>query len=304
MVAAVLGGWILVAVTGCMRPANPVEDAAESVSKASDAAEKKSAKKPADNAAEAVSKESDAAKNVPVDKNWGSLKLRFLYQGKPPKPTPLIGAERAKTLGIPIPVSQDLTVGAQGELSDVFVYLLPAKDQTVKIHTDYEKLIGKPVRLTAKDAVFSPHALTVWTKRPLELVNASGDAYAPMVNMHANSSIFVMIPSQASIRKVFPKNETLPAPVANAHANWMKAWLLVRDNPYMAVSAKDGTLTIENLPVGEWEFQLWHEKWGYLSQVDWNGKPTAWYRGRPTFTIKPGENDFGTVKVDPKVYER
>ena len=300
MVAAVLGGWILVAVTGCIPPANPVEDAAESVSKASDAAEKK----PADHAAEAVSKESDAAKKQPVDKDWGTLKLRFLYQGKPPEPTPLIGVERAKTLGIPLPLSQDLAVGAQGELANVFVYLLPAEDQTVKIHTDYDKLIGEPVRLTAKAGIFSPHALTVWTKRPLELVNASGDAYAPMVNMQANSSFHLMLPSQTSLRRILPKNETLPAPVANANANWMKAWLLVRDNPYMAVSSKDGTLTIKNLPVGEWEFQLWHEKWGYLSKVAWNGKSTAWYRGRPTFTIKPGENDFGTVKVDPKAFEK
>ena len=239
---------------------------------------------------------------IAVDKNWGDLTLRFTYAGKPPKP------KRAPTFGIelpfPAPLGDSLVVGACGELANVLVYLRPARDQAVKIHPDYAVLADKPVRLTIKGGMFRPHVLTVWNKRRLKIVNADPLQHTARITFFANDRINVLIPSKGSYFVQLSATEILPVFIhCNIHP-WMKACLLIRDNPYAAVSSKDGTLTIKNLPVGEWEFQLWHEKWGYLSQVEWNGKPTAWYRGRPTFTIKPGENDFGTVKVDPKVYER
>ena len=44
--------------------------------------------------------------------------------------------------------------------------------------------------------------------------------------------------------------------------------------------------------MGQWEFQAWHEKVGYLATPEWP-------KGRFRFTVKPGSNDLGTIKIAP-----
>ena len=41
---------------------------------------------------------------------------------------------------------------------------------------------------------------------------------------------------------------------------------MVVDHPYAAVTDKEGKFTIPNLPVGEHEFRVWHERSGYLDR--------------------------------------
>ncbi len=92
------------------------------------------------------------------------------------------------------------------------------------------------------------------------------------------------------------KGDTLPAEVAcNVHP-WMKARVLIRDNPYGAVSGKDGSFKIEKLPGGvDLEFVIWHEKVGYIGEAAIAGGTTD-KKGR--FTVKlTADKDLGEVKV-------
>ena len=73
--------------------------------------------------------------------------------------------------------------------------------------------------------------------------------------------------------------------------------LLPREHPYVAVSALDGTFKISKLPAGELEFQVWHERVGYLATPSWK-------RGRLKMTIKPGVNDLGTIELDPALFDK
>ncbi len=45
----------------------------------------------------------------------------------------------------------------------------------------------------------------------------------------------------------------------DVHA-WMFAWVSVFDHPYFAVSAKDGTFKIANVPPGKYTIQAAHRK--------------------------------------------
>jgi hypothetical protein len=83
---------------------------------------------------------------------------------------------------------------------------------------------------------------------------------------------------------------------------WMGARVVVKRHPYMAVSNPDGCLEIKNLPVGEWTFQFWHEKAGYLSKVSVLASPTD-RRGKCTIPIRVGSNDLGPIKLPPSLFD-
>ncbi len=47
--------------------------------------------------------------------------------------------------------------------------------------------------------------------------------------------------------------------LCNVHPE-MEAYVVVLENPYSAVSAKDGSYTIKNVPAGKYMLKIWHEK--------------------------------------------
>ena len=48
---------------------------------------------------------------------------------------------------------------------------------------------------------------------------------------------------------------------------WMRAWVYVADNPYYAMTAKDGTFSIADVPPGTYTLVSWHEYTGGVETV-------------------------------------
>lgn len=61
----------------------------------------------------------------------------------------------------------------------------------------------------------------------------------------------------ASKPVTFDKSCEVPL-LCNVHAE-MSAFVVVLENPYFAVTAKDGSYTIENVPPGAYKLKTWHE---------------------------------------------
>ncbi len=62
----------------------------------------------------------------------------------------------------------------------------------------------------------------------------------------------------ASKPVTFNKSCEVPL-LCNVHAE-MSAFVVVVDNPYFGVTAKDGSFTINNVPPGTYKLKTWHEK--------------------------------------------
>jgi hypothetical protein len=84
----------------------------------------------------------------------------------------------------------------------------------------------------------------------------------------------------------------------------MKAWVVVRPNPYAAVSKADGSFEIKNVPAGEVELQLWHEKAGYIGEINVGGKAEKIAKGRKKLKVASGDNDLGTVVLDANLFKK
>jgi hypothetical protein len=234
---------------------------------------------------------------------WGTLKGKFVFDGKAPTPEKLNVSKEPMCLQPPAVVDESLVVSDKGGLANVIVWVRGPKD--VKVHPDYQKTAKDKVVLDNQHCRFEPHVVAMRTSQPLEVKNS--DPFAHNTNFASGANVLPnqVIPANSSDTKTLSSPENLPLGVACNIHTWMKGWLLVRPDPYFAVSDKDGNFEIKNLPAGtELEFQVYHEKSGYVQKAKIDGKDPGWARGRFKMTIKPGDNNLGEIKLDPTQFNK
>ncbi len=225
---------------------------------------------------------------------WGSLKGRILLEGTPPKLTPL-DASKDPFCQMKKPVNEEIVVGKNNALVNAVVYLRVASGAPkVEINPEYEAAYKKPVELDNKNCAFHPHVTMVRVGQMLDIKNSDP------VGHNTNVAVFSfnqVIPAGATVPVKASVASPLPTQVAcNIHP-FMKGWILSLDHPYMTVAGDDGTFEIKDIPVGEHEFQFWHEAAGYLKMVTLKGGKTD-NRGRAKLKIEAGKTlDLGDIKV-------
>jgi hypothetical protein len=228
--------------------------------------------------------------------DWGTIKGKFVYMGEV-KPAPVTLTQNADYCGEHKPMDETIVVGESGALQYVFVYLYVARGKKVEIHPDYKP--GDLKAIANKGCRFEPHALTLWTADELEVRNDDTIGHNTNINFVANSDFNQLVANGSPLKKKLEKREDVPSPVAcNIHP-WMKASLLVRDNPYMAVTGEDGSFEIKNVPAGKQDIVLWHEAKGYLRDLK-VGKEKADRKGQIEVVVPAGaEVDLGVIEVTP-----
>jgi plastocyanin len=232
---------------------------------------------------------------------WASLKGRFVFDGDPPAATEITADKDVEVCGKHKLVNEELVVSDGKGIANVVLFV---RSKGVTVHPDLEdgsKL--DPLVLDNKDCRFQPHVGFVQTGQTLTIKNSDPVGHNSNIATMKNSPSNSLVPSNGSSDVTFSRDEAIPASVTcNIHP-WMKAYLVIRPNPYGVVTGADGSFEIENLPVGEeLEFQLWHEKGGYLDEFTLDGKKTAAKRGRIDFTVEEGGTDLGDIVVDGKVF--
>jgi hypothetical protein len=226
---------------------------------------------------------------------WGTLKGRFVYDGKAPAPEkPDTSKEPACAKhGV---VDESLLVGDDGGLANVVLYV-SSKD--VKVHPDFEKTAKDTLRFDNKHCRFTPHVMPMRISQTLELHNSDAFSHNSNLAPIGDEPINPLLGADTKYEYKFRKAQKQPVPIGCNIHGWMKGYIVVRDDPYVAVSKEDGTFELEKLPTGELEFTVWHEKSGWLKAG------TADTKGKFKLKIKAGDdNDLGVVKVAPKVFEK
>jgi len=237
---------------------------------------------------------------------WGDLTGRFVFDGTASKPAPLSITKDQEVCGKHALVDESLLVNASGSgLANVVIYLFVDRGgQQPPIHESHAEAAKSSVALSNKDCRYEPHVALLQTSQELVIGNRDTVGHNTKVDTFANPPINPIIPAGAELKQKFSQEERLPARVSCSIHPWMNAWLVVRNNPYFAVSNEDGKFVIQNVPAGEWTFQVWHEKAGYVTSVKKNGAATQWSKGRFTTTIKPGANDLGELSVPATLFAK
>jgi plastocyanin len=232
---------------------------------------------------------------------WGTIKGRFLYGGDAPTVAEIKADKDVEVCGKHKLVSEELVIGADKGVANVVIFV---RDKEVKVHPDAaaEAKATKAV-LDNKGCVFSPHVVAVHTGQPLIIKNSDTVGHNSNVATRNNPSNS-LIPSGGESSMTFTAEEAIPAQVTcNIHP-WMKAWILVRSNPYATASAADGSFEIKNVPAGEVELQLWHEKAGYIGEITVGGKSEKIAKGRRKVKVEAAGTNLGEMVLAPGLFQK
>ena len=206
------------------------------------------------------------------DANLGSVSGQFLLEGDAPAHAPLVKKGDASVkdsevcAAAEVPSETLVVDSATHGIANVFVYLEKAPSSLpAKLKTSAEK----SVVFDQKGCRFVPHAIVVRTD---QFVNVKSDDNCAH-NTHTYPKVvpgvnFALLPNSRDGINVPQKTaEKQPIEVKCDIHPWMKAYWLVLDHPYAAVTDAQGKFTIKDLPPGEYQFRVWQESAGYLDRA-------------------------------------
>ncbi|MFM7243388.1 MAG: hypothetical protein ACKO40_04325 [Planctomycetaceae bacterium] len=233
---------------------------------------------------------------------WATIKGKFVFGGAPPAAGELKADKDVEVCGKHKLLAEELVVGADKGVANVVVFV---RDKDVKVNPDAAKAAaGAKVELDNQNCRFEPHVAFVQVGQDLVVKNSDTVGHNSNIATVKNAPSNNLIPAGGSASVKFTSDEAVPAQVTcNIHP-WMKGWLVVRPNPYAAVSKADGTFEIKDVPVGEVELQFWHEKAGYIGEMTVGGKAEKASKGRKKVSVVAGGTDLGEIVLGPGIFQK
>lgn len=155
-------------------------------------------------------------------------------------------------------LQQAVAATADGHLGNVFVHLRGTFPET--------PVPRDPIVIDQRKCIYSPRVVGMRVGQTLQIRNDDDLLH----NVHASSArdnAFNI--AQATSGLVFsftPKSEEVMVKLGCDVHRWMTAYVGVMTNPYFAVSAADGTFSIDKVPAGTYTIEAWHEQLGTVTR--------------------------------------
>jgi Polysaccharide lyase family 4, domain II len=210
-----------------------------------------------------------ASPQTSLAQGYGHVTGQFVLQGDMPNiPLAKLGDKDREVCVVNPPHPEEtLIVDAKTKgIANIVVYLKKAPS---KIHPALKASKVKTVVFDQKNCRFEPHLLLVRTDQ--EVLVKSDDPINHNTHTHPfrNQELnFLVRPNdRAGVPIKYDQPEFLPTPVnCDLHPH-MKAYWLILDHPYMALTDAEGKFKIENLPEGDYDFTVWQERVGYIEKA-------------------------------------
>lgn len=180
----------------------------------------------------------------------GTIKIVVEYEGEAPAPEVLTITSDQQVCDATL--LSERWVVTEGRVANCFVFIesglpemnFPAEDA--------------PVVFDQKKCRYEPHVAGVRTGQPLKVQNSDPTYHNVLGSPRANEKFNVgMGPGAEPLDFVFPNPDRMKF-TCSVHP-WMTSWLHVVPHPFFATTNKEGTATLNGVPAGEYQIQIWHE---------------------------------------------
>jgi len=186
-------------------------------------------------------------------------------KGTPPKEkdiTPVMEDANCSKLHTTVPTTRFYVAGPKGELADVVVSVQGISGKSTGAS-------APPVVLDQKGCEYIPSILAVQTDQKIVVKNSDPVLHnvhnVPGEGSGNKEKNEAQLPNGADLTFSFSKPENFLKFKCDVH-QWMFAWVSIFDHPYFAVSGKDGSFKIANVPPGKYKLQAAHRKAGTVTQ--------------------------------------
>lgn len=200
----------------------------------------------------------------------GDITGTVTIKGTPPKEkdiTPLKDDATCGKFHTEMPTTHFFVVGANGGLGDVVVSLLDASGQPITGKSTGAS--APPITLDQKGCEYSPQIFAVQTGQKIMVQNSDPVLHnvheTPAADSGNTELNQAQMPGSPALPFTIAKPEMFLKFKCDVHP-WMFSWVSVFDNPYFAVSDKDGSYKIANVPPGKYKIQAAHRKLGTTTQ--------------------------------------
>ena len=154
--------------------------------------------------------------------------------------------------------SEDLVVGPQRGVRNAVVWL-----KTPPPGASWPSGPGK-VEMDQKGCVFVPHVVLVPAGGTVEFLNSDRLLH----NLHSVSK------DNPSFNRTQPRGRAIPIAFAKPEIirvncdlhSWMRAWVVVADHPFYALTNEAGEFALPSVPPGTYTLQIWQEALGTTSR--------------------------------------
>jgi plastocyanin len=195
----------------------------------------------------------------------GDIIGTITLKGTPPKEKDIAMLKDDPTCGPlhpEMPATRFYVVGPKGELADTIVSLQGVSGKSTGA--------SEPaVTLDQKGCLYVPQILALQTGQKLVIKNSDPVLHnvhdTPAEGSGNKEFNQAQLPNTPDLTFTFAKPELFLRFKCDVH-QWMFAWVSIFDSPYFAVSAKDGTFKIANVPAGKYTIEADHRKAGKTTQ--------------------------------------
>ena len=224
---------------------------------------------------------------------WGTLKGQVLLDGEIPTIKPLVvkGDTAARDAAVcaaqEVPDEKLVVDPTTKGIANVVIYLAKKPE---KVFPGLEKSTTPKLTFDQKGCRFIPHVMVVRTDQEVQVLSDDATAHNTHTTFlnNRNENFLVSPKDRTGVTlKPLTIKEKVPQKVVCDIHSWMKAYWVIIDHPYAAVTDEKGNFVIPELPVGKHEFIVWQEESGYLDK-------------KYTVTIKAGENIEKPLKYTAK----
>lgn len=186
----------------------------------------------------------------------GTIKGKVVFQGSPPPMKKIIPTKDQHVCG-GIREEPQIVLAPDKGVQDVIVYLKKVEKGKAWVKPT------KTPELNNLKCRFEPYVQAVPVGSELEIVNSDPVLHNTHGFYDRRTAFNVAMPKQGERVKSKLERPGLVRVECDAHG-WMRGWIYVADNPYYAITSKDGTFTIADVPPGTYTLVTWQEYTGAM----------------------------------------